>query len=147
MSKKNVNGKKTPDVTGKKEGPPRNGKGQFPPGTSGNPEGRPKGSRNAYTRMWKAIEAFEDDQKKDFFKMIIHRSISRDPVLVKLMDKLLPNLNSISLRGGLDNTEQITHDVRLELLSTKSGREAILGLERSLRSGKSQSNGNGNVGK
>lgn len=63
----------------------------FKPGNLANPKGRPVGSLSIQTKFMNALKTIEKKESKDFFESVIERGYKKDPIAMKLLDKLLPN--------------------------------------------------------
>lgn len=63
----------------------------FQKGVSANPKGRPVGSLSIQTKFMNALKTIEKKESKDFFESVIERGYKKDPIAMKILDKLLPN--------------------------------------------------------
>lgn len=72
----------TPENAGDKQG------GRFKPGQSGNPAGKPKGARNATTRL---VEALLDGEAEELVRDALKRAKDGDvPTLRLFLERLVP---------------------------------------------------------
>lgn len=90
----------TENRAGKQRGRP------FEPGRSGNPAGRPKGSRNATTRM---VEALFEDEAEELARKAIELAKAGDgPVLRAVLDRLAPARKDAPITIELPAVESAT---------------------------------------
>ena len=69
----------------------------FEKGNRANPNGRPKGSVNEVTKFKQAIAAFEKEQGKDIYKIILDKANRYPQVLIAIFKALVPQQTESSV--------------------------------------------------
>lgn len=72
----------------------------FLPGNNANPNGRPKGSINEVTKFKAAITAFEKEQGKDFYKLMLEKANRYPQVLIAVFKALVPQQQHTEISGA-----------------------------------------------
>jgi hypothetical protein len=83
----------------------------FQKGQSGNPEGKKKGTLDEVTKFKQAIEAFEKEQGKDIYKIILEKSNKYPQVLIAIFKALVPQQQHTEISSA-EPVEIIHHYVK-----------------------------------
>lgn len=96
---------------------PKRGLGKpFKKGQSGNPIGKKKGTLNEVTKFKEAIAAYEKEQNKDIYKIILEKANRYPQVLIAIFKALVPQQteSNISITFYTDIYEKMTDEEIIE---------------------------------